>query len=220
MREANALAVGADSLGDGHTGGAGRLVAEALAAVVSAAAAAGDVGQVQGTDNAFTWARKHGVKLAFGTDILLNPEMTQNQITDYTKLTKWFTPSEALKLATYDNAQLLALSGPRNPYPARWASSNPAPTPTCSWSTATRRPIYDRRSRQELQSHHEERPGLQEHAGSMIDSPCPRCRPLNRANGNRRSTLSRSLSGSDLGHTTACVVGSKTLPTASPQCAR
>ena len=34
-------------------------------------------------------------------------------------MTKWFTPSEALKLATYDNAQLLALSGLRNPYPGR-----------------------------------------------------------------------------------------------------
>jgi imidazolonepropionase-like amidohydrolase len=74
---------------------------------------------VAGTDTAFTWARKYGVKLAFGTDILLNPENTKNQITDYTKLTKWFTPAEALKLATYDNAQLLALSGPRNPYPGQ-----------------------------------------------------------------------------------------------------
>ena len=74
---------------------------------------------VEGTDNAFTWARKYGVKLAFGTDILLEPDLAKNQITDYTKLTKWFTPSEALKLATYDNAQLLALSGLRNPYPGR-----------------------------------------------------------------------------------------------------
>ena len=74
---------------------------------------------VAGTDNAFTWARKYGVKLAFGTDILLNPDMTKNQITDYTKLTKWFSPAEALKLATYDNAQLLALSGPLNPYPGQ-----------------------------------------------------------------------------------------------------
>ncbi len=74
---------------------------------------------VEGTDNAFTWARKYGVKLAFGTDLLLDPENTKNQITDYLKLTKWFTPAEALKLATYDNAQLLALSGPRNPYPGQ-----------------------------------------------------------------------------------------------------
>jgi len=29
------------------------------------------------------------------------------------------TPAEALKLVTHDNAQLLALSGPRNPYPGK-----------------------------------------------------------------------------------------------------
>lgn len=73
----------------------------------------------EGTDRAFTWAKKYGVKLAFGTDILLDPELTKNQNTDFTKLATWFTPAEALKIATHDNAQLLALSGPRNPYPGR-----------------------------------------------------------------------------------------------------
>lgn len=29
---------------------------------------------------------------------------------------RWFTPAEVLRMATYDNAQLLALSGPRSPY--------------------------------------------------------------------------------------------------------
>jgi imidazolonepropionase-like amidohydrolase len=74
---------------------------------------------VEGTDKAFNWAKKYKVKLAFGTDILLHPETTVNQSTDFVKLKKWFTPAEALKLATYDNAQLLALSGPRNPYPGK-----------------------------------------------------------------------------------------------------
>ncbi|MGL5361791.1 MAG: amidohydrolase family protein, partial [Bosea sp. (in: a-proteobacteria)] len=72
---------------------------------------------VQGTDNAFKWAKKYKVKLAFGSDYLLQPQLTPNQSTDIVKLTKWFTPSEALKLVTHDNAQLLKLSGPRNPYP-------------------------------------------------------------------------------------------------------
>jgi imidazolonepropionase-like amidohydrolase len=36
-----------------------------------------------------------------------------------TKLTKWFTPYEALKMVTYDNAQLLKLSRPRDPYPGK-----------------------------------------------------------------------------------------------------
>jgi len=34
-------------------------------------------------------------------------------------LKTWFTPFQALKLVTHDNAQLLALSGPRNPYPGK-----------------------------------------------------------------------------------------------------
>jgi imidazolonepropionase-like amidohydrolase len=29
---------------------------------------------------------------------------------------QWFTPYEALKMATSDNAELLAMCGPRNPY--------------------------------------------------------------------------------------------------------
>jgi imidazolonepropionase-like amidohydrolase len=74
---------------------------------------------IEGTDNAFKWAKKHKVKLAFGSDILLQPAATKNQITDIVKLRKWFTPAEALKLVTHDNAQLLALSGPRNPYPGK-----------------------------------------------------------------------------------------------------
>jgi imidazolonepropionase-like amidohydrolase len=74
---------------------------------------------IEGTNNAFIWAKKHGVKLAFGTDILLNPQATKNQSTDFVKLKQWYTPTQALKLATHDNAQLLALSGPRNPYPGK-----------------------------------------------------------------------------------------------------
>ncbi|MCG6342932.1 amidohydrolase family protein, partial [Vibrio fluvialis] len=35
-----------------------------------------------------------------------------------TKLSKWFTPAEVLKIATHDNAQMLKLSGPRDPYQA------------------------------------------------------------------------------------------------------
>ena len=34
------------------------------------------------------------------------------------KLKRWFTPYEALKMATSTNAELLAMSGPRNPYRA------------------------------------------------------------------------------------------------------
>lgn len=33
-----------------------------------------------------------------------------------TLIVRWYTPAEALKMATADNAELLALSGPRSPY--------------------------------------------------------------------------------------------------------
>jgi imidazolonepropionase-like amidohydrolase len=35
------------------------------------------------------------------------------------KLTRWFSPAEVLQQATIRNAELLALCGPRNPYPGR-----------------------------------------------------------------------------------------------------
>ena len=34
-------------------------------------------------------------------------------------LTRWYTPAEALIMATSTNAELLALSGLRNPYPGK-----------------------------------------------------------------------------------------------------
>jgi hypothetical protein len=35
------------------------------------------------------------------------------------ELKQWFSPAGILKLMTHDTAQLLALSGPRTPYPDR-----------------------------------------------------------------------------------------------------
>jgi imidazolonepropionase-like amidohydrolase len=47
------------------------------------------------------------------------PAQMKNQNTDILKLTQWMGPAEVLKLVTHDNAELLALSGPRNPYPGK-----------------------------------------------------------------------------------------------------
>jgi imidazolonepropionase-like amidohydrolase len=74
---------------------------------------------VDGTANAFVWAKKYNAKLAFGTDLMFDPKQMTKQSTDILKLKQWFTEAEALKLMTHDNAQLLALSGPRNPYPGK-----------------------------------------------------------------------------------------------------
>jgi imidazolonepropionase-like amidohydrolase len=35
------------------------------------------------------------------------------------KMTRWFTAAEVLQMATSANAELLAMSGQRNPYPGR-----------------------------------------------------------------------------------------------------
>ncbi len=70
-----------------------------------------------GTDNAYQLAKKHGVRLAWGTDTLFDPGLAAKQGKQLAKMTRWFTPAEVLTMATATNAELLALSGPRNPYP-------------------------------------------------------------------------------------------------------
>lgn len=72
-----------------------------------------------GTDTAYRLAIKHGVKIAFGTDTLFDAKLATRQGAQLAKLTRWFTPAEVLQQATIRNAELLAMSGPRNPYPGR-----------------------------------------------------------------------------------------------------
>ena len=69
-----------------------------------------------GTDKSFELAKKYNIKVAWGTDILFNPNMTKNQGALLTTMTRWYSPAEVLKLATSTNADLLALSGARSPY--------------------------------------------------------------------------------------------------------
>ena len=61
-------------------------------------------------------AKELGVNLAWGTDFLFEPELNREQNAYILKLQEWFSPGEILKMITYDNAQLLALSGNRSPY--------------------------------------------------------------------------------------------------------
>ena len=74
---------------------------------------------IGGTDTAYALAKKYQVKLAWGTDTLFSAELAGRQGAQLTKMVRWFTPAEVLKMATHDNAELLALSGPRNPYPGK-----------------------------------------------------------------------------------------------------
>lgn len=72
-----------------------------------------------GTDNAYKLAIKHGLKTAFGSDMLFSAAMAARQGIMLTHLTRWHSNADILKMATSTNAELLALSGPRNPYPGK-----------------------------------------------------------------------------------------------------
>jgi imidazolonepropionase-like amidohydrolase len=74
---------------------------------------------VAGTDNSFRLARKHGIKVAFGTDLLFSQAIATRQGTMLTHMKRWYSPAEALGMATGTNGQLLALTGKRNPYPRK-----------------------------------------------------------------------------------------------------
>jgi len=69
-----------------------------------------------GTDKTYSLAKKYKAKVAFGTDLLFDPTLGPKQGKFLAKLKRWFTPYEALKIATSENAELLAMCGPRNPY--------------------------------------------------------------------------------------------------------
>ena len=72
-----------------------------------------------GTDTAYKLAKKYKVKTAWGTDTLFDAKLATRQGVQLAKMVRWYTPSEVLKMATADNAELLAMSGPRNPYPGK-----------------------------------------------------------------------------------------------------
>ena len=74
---------------------------------------------VAGLDKVVALAKKYKIKTAFGTDLLFDPDLAVKQGKFLAKLKRWYTPYEALKMATHDNAQLFKLSGPRDPYPGK-----------------------------------------------------------------------------------------------------
>ena len=70
-----------------------------------------------GTDKTIALAKKYNLKTAFGTDILFSQKLAQRQGELLVKFTRWYSPAETLIMATGTNAELLAMSGKRNPYP-------------------------------------------------------------------------------------------------------
>lgn len=71
------------------------------------------------TPRAYELARKHGIKTAWGSDILFSPELAPRQSAMLGHLSNWYSNAEALRMATATNGELLALSGPRTPYPGK-----------------------------------------------------------------------------------------------------
>jgi imidazolonepropionase-like amidohydrolase len=74
---------------------------------------------ITGTDNVYAFAKKYKIKTAFGTDVLFSQALAERQGHGIVDLTRWYTPAEALTMATSTNGELLRLSGLRNPYPGK-----------------------------------------------------------------------------------------------------
>ena len=72
-----------------------------------------------GIARAYELAKKYKIKTAWGTDVLFSQALAQKQGAILASLVRWYSPAEALAMATATNAELLALSGNRNPYPGK-----------------------------------------------------------------------------------------------------
>ncbi|WP_217357330.1 metal-dependent hydrolase family protein [Ruegeria arenilitoris] len=71
-----------------------------------------------GINQMFTMAKELGFEnIVFGTDVITSPEMIKRANEEFVLRTEWFDNVEILRQATSKSAELLALSGPRNPYP-------------------------------------------------------------------------------------------------------
>ena len=69
-----------------------------------------------GIARTYEMAKKYKIKTAWGTDVLFSQALAQQQGAILASLVRWYSPAEALAMATGTNAELLALSGKRSPY--------------------------------------------------------------------------------------------------------
>jgi imidazolonepropionase-like amidohydrolase len=72
-----------------------------------------------GIARTYELAKKYKIKTAWGTDVLFSHALAQQQGAILASLVRWYSPAQALAMATGTNAELLALSGKRNPYPGK-----------------------------------------------------------------------------------------------------
>lgn len=71
---------------------------------------------LEGMDNMFKLAKKHNVKVAFGTDLLFSYEGRKQQLHDLTLRKEWYNSAEIMIQATGNGGETVALTGLRNPY--------------------------------------------------------------------------------------------------------
>ena len=72
-----------------------------------------------GIGKTYEFAKKYKLKTAWGTDVLFSRALAQRQGAILASMARWYSPAEALTMATGTNGELLALSGKRNPYPGK-----------------------------------------------------------------------------------------------------
>ena len=70
----------------------------------------------KGAKDGFERAKRMGLKMAFGMDTFGSLEIQALQSKEFIARSKYFTPYEILKQATFNNAELFMLSGKRHPY--------------------------------------------------------------------------------------------------------
>jgi imidazolonepropionase-like amidohydrolase len=72
-----------------------------------------------GTNTVYPLAKEHKINTAFGSDLLFSSDVAARQGIMLTHLRRWYENADILRMATAINGELLALSGPRNPYPGK-----------------------------------------------------------------------------------------------------
>jgi imidazolonepropionase-like amidohydrolase len=72
----------------------------------------------EGTAIAYELAKKHGIAVAFGTDVLFDARLAQRQGKMLAKIGRFHSAFDVLKMATSGNARYLEACGIRNPYRA------------------------------------------------------------------------------------------------------
>ena len=74
---------------------------------------------IAGTNTAYPLAKAYKLKTAFGSDLLFSAQKATRQGIMLTHLARWYESAEILGMATATNGELLAFSGPRDPYPGK-----------------------------------------------------------------------------------------------------